>query len=325
MSWTARDQTMSKDIFLRSSGQLPDRFERRRQIEREKEEKRENMFLASIYRRDYLAPLTSAGYRRRMDDLHVWRVIPWMELAISSLNLPTWPAGPVKWTVGRRRRACSTRGNASYRLRLASFMHIHGRPAADARGRTGARARGRAHDYPIPPRSEKVYLRTYGECTQSRRIRGGPGARIPSFLALGSVTTSLTPVEPFSHRHHRTSCILGLYAVPCLREVVSDLISRLVPVEADPPWFNSHSCAYNRVRSVVFSWKLQQPRVERMRFDAGYLPGDTQGGDGIITRVSPQGRTCRRALSQKESSKIQPSLIADAGCALMTVDRVSLD
>lgn len=29
-----------------------------------------------------------------------------------------------------RQRACSTRGNASYRFRLASFMHIHAGPAA---------------------------------------------------------------------------------------------------------------------------------------------------------------------------------------------------
>lgn len=54
----------------------------------------------------------------------------------------------------------------------------------------GAWVLGRAHDYPIPPRSEEeVYLRTYGECTQPRCICGGPEARTLSFLALGSVTT----------------------------------------------------------------------------------------------------------------------------------------
>lgn len=158
------------------------------------------MFLASIYRRDYLAPLTSAGYRRRTGDLHVCRVTPWMEPTISSLNLPTWPAGPVKWTVGRRRRACSTRGNASYRLRLASFMHIHGRTCSGrtrAHGRTGART---ATQFRLVARSF-IYVRT----VNAHGRGGGPEARIPSFLALGSVTTSLTPVEPFSHRHHRIS------------------------------------------------------------------------------------------------------------------------
>jgi len=192
--------------------------------EREREKER-GVFLVSIYRRDYLAPLTSAGYRRRTDDLHVWRVIPWMELAISSLDLPTWPAGPAKWTVGRRRRACSTRGNASYRLRLASFMHIHGRPA-------GARARARLPN----SASQQGGLSTYGECTQPRCIRGGPEARTLSFLALGSVTISLMPVKALLAPTSSWSrlCILGLYAAPCLREVASDFISRLVSFEADP-------------------------------------------------------------------------------------------
>lgn len=274
------------------------------------------MFLASIYRRDYLAPLTSAGYRRRTDDLHVWRVIPWMELAISSLNLPTWPAGPVKWTVGRRRRACSTRGDASYRLRLASFMHIHGRAA-------GRRTDTWTHDYPIPPRSEEeVYLRTWMHtvAVHSRRARSSNSFFLGSRFCHDLAYACRALLAPTSSC---TFCILGLYTVPCLREAVSDLISRLVSVEADPPWFKPHSCAY-RVRSVAFSWNCSSLAARTHAIQRGIPSGWHSRGEGIITRVSPQGRTCRRTLSQKESSKIQPSLIAGAACALMTVDRVSL-
>lgn len=54
-------------------------------------------------------------------------------VAISLQDLPVYPAGQVNsWRVvereryGERETAGSTRGNASYRFRLASFMHIHG-------------------------------------------------------------------------------------------------------------------------------------------------------------------------------------------------------
>lgn len=292
--------------------------------DRYKEKREKRTLLGSIYRCDYLAPLTSAGYRRVVErSLHVWRVIPWMELAISSLDLPTWPAGPAKWTVGRRRRACSTRGNASYRLRLASFMHIHGRPAG---GRT--RAHGCAHDYPIPPRSEEVYLYVYMVNAHTRgAFAEGQKLQLSLFLSsrfclflphLAYVELLSSPSRANIIVLRSRLCILGLYAIPCLWEVASDLISRLVSFGADPLGLRLH------LRSRSFSCvlvKLQHFRVERMRFDAGHLSSRKFEGDGIITLVSPQGRSCRRTLSRKESSKSRPTLMVDAACALMTVDR----
>lgn len=235
------------------------------------------MLLASIYRRDYLAPLTSAGYRRRTDDLHVWRVIPWMELAISSLDLPPWPAGPAKWTVGRRRRACSTRGNASYRLRLASFMHIHGRPAggqARARGRTGARTRARL---PNSASQREGGLSTYVRwmhtaAVHSRRARSSIslflGSRFCHDLAY-ACRALLVPTSSYHGPvHPRSLC----RSVPLESGLRSYLATRLL--RSGSPPFKSHSCASRSLNCVLV--ELQQPRVERMRLDAGYLSGDTR-------------------------------------------------
>lgn len=64
---------------------------------------------------------------------------PWMGLAISLQDLVVPSVRAAKWTVGEnaRQRGCSTRGNASYRFRLASFMHIHAGPAANPTRTTG--------------------------------------------------------------------------------------------------------------------------------------------------------------------------------------------
>jgi len=55
-----------------------------------------------------------------------------MELAISPPDLPA-RRGRQSEQLADVGESCSTRGNASYRLRLASFMHIHGRPAGGPR------------------------------------------------------------------------------------------------------------------------------------------------------------------------------------------------
>lgn len=62
-----------------------------------------------------------------------------MGLAISLQDLVVPSVRAAKWTVGEnaRQRGCSTRGNASYRFRLASFMHIHAGPAANPTRTTG--------------------------------------------------------------------------------------------------------------------------------------------------------------------------------------------
>lgn len=219
------------------------------------------MFLASINRRDYLAPLTSAGYGRSTR-MARYPMNGARNLVSGSPNVAG--GGQRSEQLARRRRAYSTRGSASYRLRLASFMHIHGRPAG---GRTrAARPHGRAHDYPIPPRSAKVYLRTYGECTQPRCICGGSDALKLSLSWLSILSRPRLRLSGPSRADIialSRSCILGLYAVPCLQEVASDLISRLVSFGADPLDLGPTAALLrSRSLSCVLVELQQQSRVE---------------------------------------------------------------
>ena len=92
---------------------------------------------------------------------------PWMGLAISLQDLVVPSVRAAKWTVGEngRQRGCSTRGNASYRFRLASFMHIHAGPAANPTRTTGHGAAFVAWSYTLV---SPFYTDTYDPSLLSR-------------------------------------------------------------------------------------------------------------------------------------------------------------
>ena len=253
-----------------------DRYKEEREREREREgggkrEGREKrMLLASIYRCDYLAPLTSAGYRRavgRSTRMARYPMNGARNLVSGSLNVAGGASEVNSWSTSEsllHSRQCELP------FEISIFYAYT--------WETCRRTHAGAHDYPIPPRSEEVYLRTYGECTQPRCIRGGPEAPTLSFLPLGSISFCFSLTSSFcrallapTSSYYELVHPRPLYATPCLWEVASDLISTTRLLWSGSPRFKAHSCVYDRVRLVAFS-KLQHFRMERMRFDTGHFP-----------------------------------------------------
>lgn len=137
--------------------------------------------------------------------------------------------------------------------------------------------------------------------TQSRiHVRGGPEARelllfLSSLSSLSSATTSLTPVESLSHADiivYHGQGNLGLYAP--------------MPVHAFGKWPPILSRDSSPSKSPRFKPSCVYDLYVLSRADIATVEdacGTLSKGDGIITRVSPRGRTCRRARSDRERNR----------------------
>lgn len=188
------------------------------------------MFLASIYRCDYLAPLTSAGYGR-------------------STRMARYPMNGARNLVSGSPGWNVAGGASEVNSWSTSESLLHSRQCelpfeisifyaytwetcrrTDA-GRTGARTTTQFR----LARRRFIYVRTvnthsrgaFAEDQKLELLLSWLSVLSRPHLRLSSPSRADIIVLP-------RSCILGLYAAPCLREVASDLISRLVSFGADP-------------------------------------------------------------------------------------------
>lgn len=165
--------------------------------------------------------------------------------------------------------------------------------------RRPARRYRRATQFRLMQRRRKyMYVHLYvctRECTQSR-LTFAEGQKRELFLFLSiqlSATTSLTPVESLSRAdiivpwsgESRSLCAMPVHAFGKWPPILSrdSSPSKWSPLDLSPA-----------ASTIVLS--RGTATVEDAR-------GTPSKGDGIITRVSPRGMTCRRARSRKESSK----------------------
>lgn len=199
-SQTTGDQITGNDTFLRLFGKVPcgrllDHFERQREKDREKGRKRESTFLVSIYRCDYLAPLTSA----RPDQSTRIARSPMNGACNLACGSPSAAAGTGEvnsWPTSEsllHSRRCELPFEIS--IFYAYTWEICRRPARRYRRATQFRLMQRRRKY--------MYVHLYvctRECTQSR-LTFAEGQKRELFLFLStqlSATTSLTPVESLS-------------------------------------------------------------------------------------------------------------------------------
>lgn len=167
--------------------------------------------------------------------------------------------------------------------------------------RRPARRYRRATQFRLVQRRRRyMYVHLYEctrECTQSRALTFAEGQKRELFLFLStqfSATALLTPVEFLSRAdiivprsgESRSLCAVPVHAFGKWPPILSrdSSPSKWSPLDLSP--------------AVLLTIVLSRGTVTVE--DARGTPSK---GDGIITWISPQGMTCRRARSRKESSK----------------------